>query len=89
MLHASFRLARVDASAADKGLVLSRGPAALTPAEWRVMRALATGAKIRTVADDLGIGYQTAKNHLTSIYEKLDAVGMVDAFVILGWLRAR
>jgi DNA-binding CsgD family transcriptional regulator len=34
-----------------------------------------------------GIGYQTTKNYLTTAYDKLGAVGMVDAFVILGWLK--
>jgi len=59
----------------------------LTPRQLVIMRSLATGRPIKAVAEDVGISYQSVKNHLTDIYDKLDAVGMVDAFVKLGWLR--
>ena len=61
----------------------------LTPRELQIMRGLATGRPIKAVAADLGIGYQSVKNHLTDIYDELEAVGMVDAFVKLGWLEPR
>ena len=59
----------------------------LTPRQLVIMRSLATGRPIKAVAEDVGISYQSVKNHLTDIYDKLDAAGMVDAFVKLGWLR--
>ena len=63
------------------------GAAALHPRELQILRGLATGATVKAVAQAQGIGYQTTKNYLTTAYDKLDAVGMVDAFVALGWLK--
>ena len=63
------------------------GAAALSTREMAILRLLAEGHTVKAAASLQGIGYQTTKNYLTTAYDKLGAVGMVDAFVILGWLK--
>lgn len=43
----------------------------LTPREEQVLRALVRGETTRRIAEAHGIGRQTVKNYLTTIYEKL------------------
>ncbi len=45
---------------------------ALTPGELRVLKAYVDYEKHETAAAALGISTQTLKNHLGSIYKKLD-----------------
>ena len=52
---------------------------ALTPREEEVLAILAEGASNREIAERLGISPHTAKFHVRSLYEKLDATGRVDA----------
>ena len=59
----------------------------LTLREWDILVGLAMGQKPRDVAADIGISPQTVKNHLTSIYRKLEVDSLVGAFIALGWLR--
>jgi DNA-binding NarL/FixJ family response regulator len=49
-----------------------RPPAAtLTPREMQVALAVLDGASNREIAQKLGLGEQTVKNHLSSIFDKL------------------
>ena len=71
--------------AADVSVVLARplAPApdadlALTPRELEVLALLAEGASNKTIARRLGISVHTAKFHVGSLIDKLDAVGRTD-----------
>lgn len=44
----------------------------LTPGEYRVLKAYVDHEKHEDAASSLGISTQTLKNHLGSIYKKLD-----------------
>lgn len=52
---------------------------ALTPRELDVLALLAEGASNKTIARQLGISVHTAKFHVGSILDKLDATGRTDA----------
>jgi len=51
----------------------------LTPRELDVLTLLAEGASNKTIARQLGISVHTAKFHVGSILDKLDATGRTDA----------
>ena len=51
----------------------------LTPREFDVLTLLAEGASNKTIAKQLGISVHTAKFHVSSLLEKLDATGRTDA----------
>ncbi len=51
----------------------------LTPRELEVLALLAEGASNKTIAKRLGISVHTAKFHVGSLLDKLDAVGRTDA----------
>jgi DNA-binding CsgD family transcriptional regulator len=51
----------------------------LTPRELEVLSLLAEGASNKEIARRLGISVRTAKFHVGSLIEKLDAVGRTDA----------
>lgn len=53
--------------------------AALTPRELEVLALLAEGASNKAIARRLGISVHTAKFHVGSLLDKLDAVGRTDA----------
>jgi DNA-binding CsgD family transcriptional regulator len=78
------RLALVGESA-DVVLVASRTldsraeDAALTPRELEVLSLMAEGASNKTIARRLGISIHTAKFHVGSLLDKLDATGRTDA----------
>lgn len=69
----------------DADIILSNGhatPAAdlnLTARERDVLALLAEGASNKAVANKLGISVHTAKFHVHSLLEKLDATGRTDA----------
>jgi DNA-binding CsgD family transcriptional regulator len=52
---------------------------ALTPRELEVLALLAEGMSNKTIALRLGISVHTAKFHVGSLLDKLDAVGRTDA----------
>ena len=54
-------------------------PSELTPRELDVLALMAEGASNKTIAKRLGISVHTAKFHVGSILEKLDATGRTDA----------
>jgi DNA-binding CsgD family transcriptional regulator len=77
------RLVRVD-EPADVVLVdaidaTASQEAALTPRELEVLNLLAEGASNKPIARRLGISIQTAKFHVGSLLDKLDASGRTDA----------
>ena len=51
----------------------------LTPRERDVLLMMAEGASNKTIARQLGISVHTAKFHVGSLLEKLDATGRTDA----------
>ena len=51
----------------------------LTPRELEVLALLAEGASNKVIARQLGISVHTAKFHVASLLDKLDAVGRTDA----------
>ena len=55
------------------------GDIALTPRELEVLALLAEGASNKAIALRLGISVHTAKFHVGSLLDKLDAVGRTDA----------
>jgi len=70
---------------ADAALVFPppRAPAdaeaALTPREREVLALMAEGASNKMIARALGISVHTAKFHVGSVIDKLDATGRTDA----------
>ena len=52
---------------------------ALTSREFEVLALLAEGASNKTIARRLGISVHTAKFHVRSLIDKLDAIGRTDA----------
>jgi len=52
---------------------------ALTPRELEVLGLLAEGASNKAIARRLGISVHTAKFHVSSLLDKLDATGRTDA----------
>jgi DNA-binding CsgD family transcriptional regulator len=70
--------------AADAALVLPAaalrdGEIPLTPRELEVLTLLAEGASNKEIARRLGFSVHTAKFHVGSLLDKLDAVGRTDA----------
>jgi DNA-binding CsgD family transcriptional regulator len=67
--------------------IISRAPSGvgephgfdLTPRELDVLALLAEGASNKTIAKQLGISVHTAKFHVASLLDKLDATGRTDA----------
>ncbi|MCC8957126.1 helix-turn-helix transcriptional regulator [Bradyrhizobium sp. Pear77] len=51
----------------------------LTPRELDVLALLAEGASNKMIAQRLGISVHTAKFHVSSLLDKLDATGRTDA----------
>jgi DNA-binding CsgD family transcriptional regulator len=51
----------------------------LTPRERDVLALMAEGASNKQIAKQLGISVHTAKFHVASVLEKLDATGRTDA----------
>jgi DNA-binding CsgD family transcriptional regulator len=58
---------------------LAEGDVPLTPRELEVLALLAQGASNKVIARRLGISVHTAKFHVASLLDKLDAVGRTDA----------
>jgi len=58
---------------------LAESEVPLTPRELEVLELLAEGASNKTIARRLRISVHTAKFHVRSVTDKLDAVGRTDA----------
>jgi DNA-binding NarL/FixJ family response regulator len=52
---------------------------ALTPRELQVLEIMATGARDRDIADQLGIKIATVKLHLHRVYTKLNVTNRTEA----------
>jgi DNA-binding CsgD family transcriptional regulator len=63
----------------DRDTAREPGDVELTPRELDVLALLAEGASNKTIARQLGISVHTAKFHVGSILDKLDATGRTDA----------
>ena len=59
--------------------IASETDLALTPRETEVLALLAEGASNKAIARRLGISVHTAKFHVGSVIDKLDAIGRTDA----------
>ena len=57
----------------------AEGDFPLTPRELEVLALLAEGASNKVIARRLGISVHTAKFHVGSLLDKLDAIGRTDA----------
>ena len=73
-----------DGEQADVTMVASLSPSgesdtALTPRELEVLALVAEGASNKAIARRLGISVHTAKFHVGSLLDKLDATGRTDA----------
>ena len=70
---------------ADAALIVAQAKAprdagaGLTSREWEVLTLLAEGSSNKTIARRLGISVHTAKFHVGSLIDKLDATGRTDA----------
>jgi DNA-binding CsgD family transcriptional regulator len=74
--------ALVPAAARTSDAAIVAGPdgdVALTPRELEVLALLAEGASNKTIARRLGISVHTAKFHVGSLLDKLDAIGRTEA----------
>jgi DNA-binding CsgD family transcriptional regulator len=70
---------KVDAViAAEPASEVDGTAAALTAREVEVLALLAEGASNKVIARHLGISVHTAKFHVRSLIDKLDAVGRID-----------
>jgi DNA-binding CsgD family transcriptional regulator len=63
----------------DGGLHAAPVDVSLTPRELEVLALLAEGASNKTIARRLAISVHTAKFHVASVIDKLDAIGRTDA----------
>jgi len=63
----------------DHDRAASPGAFELTPRELDVLTLLAEGASNKMIAKRLGISVHTAKFHVGSLLDKLDATGRTDA----------
>jgi len=63
----------------DEAHIGNGSATALTPREREVLALLAEGATNKTIARRLGISVHTAKFHVGSLLDKLDASGRTDA----------
>ena len=63
----------------DQRKTLEPAASELTPRELDVLALLAEGASNKAIARQLGISVHTAKFHVASILDKLDATGRTDA----------
>lgn len=73
------RLVRAGEEADAVVSAAARAETDLTPRELEVLALLAEGASNKTIARRLGISVHTAKFHVGSVIDKLDAIGRTDA----------
>lgn len=62
--------------------------AELTPTttQLRVLESYARLGSQKAVAHEMGIALQTVKNHMGTLYARLDVGGAVEALSALGWI---
>jgi DNA-binding CsgD family transcriptional regulator len=54
--------------------------------ELEVLAEVCQHGGVQQAASCLRISYQTAKNHLSSLYQRLGAVSLPHALMLLGWV---
>lgn len=59
---------------------------ALTPRQLQIVKVTARLGSHKLAAFEMGISHQTLKNHLTSVYAKLEVGSLPEALYLL-WLR--
>lgn len=59
----------------------------LTPREWDVIRAVATGRPYKAIAPALGLSDETFKRHIFNIYLKLDVTNAIEMLIAVGILQ--
>ena len=57
-----------------------------TSRQLQIMEAYVRTGSQKAAAHECGISLQTAKNHMTGLYARLDAGGAIDALTKLGWV---
>jgi DNA-binding CsgD family transcriptional regulator len=62
-------------------------PQTPTPRQREALLWMAHGCTVDETAHQMGITRATAKNTLYEAYLRIGANGLIDAFLILGWLR--
>jgi DNA-binding CsgD family transcriptional regulator len=78
-LAAHGEAAAVVVSSRDRQSAVEPSGIELTPRERDVLTLVAEGASNKTIARRLGISVHTAKFHVGSLLDKLDATGRTDA----------
>jgi DNA-binding CsgD family transcriptional regulator len=78
-LAARGEAAAVVVSSRDRQSAVEPSGIELTPRERDVLALVAEGASNKTIARRLGISVHTAKFHVGSLLDKLDATGRTDA----------
>jgi DNA-binding CsgD family transcriptional regulator len=56
------------------------------PRELEVLAEVCQHGGVQQAASCLGISYSTAKNHLSSLYQRLGAFSVPNALLLLGWV---
>lgn len=64
--------------------IFDAGKAVLTEREQEVVALIAKGHTNREISIKLGISYSTAKNHLSSIFRKLDVSNRTEVAMLFG-----
>jgi DNA-binding CsgD family transcriptional regulator len=59
---------------------------ALSPRELEILVAAAGGLTQKVIAAQMGCSVQTVKNHLYSVYTKLEVTTLVGALNAMGWV---
>jgi PAS domain S-box-containing protein len=55
----------------------------LTSREWQTLSLFATGGRVAAIAAELGLSQSTVRNHLSSIFGKLDVTSQAELFARL------
>jgi DNA-binding CsgD family transcriptional regulator len=59
---------------------------ALTPTQIRVVEEYVRTGSMKEAAAALGISVQTVKNHLSTVYRRLETQGILQTLDVLGWI---
>jgi DNA-binding CsgD family transcriptional regulator len=63
-----------------------RATGTLSPTEYKVLAMYADSGSQQAVAANLNLKLQTVKNHLQTVYRKLEVNSAIAAFKRMGWL---
>jgi DNA-binding CsgD family transcriptional regulator len=68
----------------DRQFTLDHG---ITPQEWSALETYAIHGTQEAAAEVMGISIQTFKNHIGTAKSRLKARSLIEAYVILGWMK--